>query len=66
MEERNGQRVLVEGDVGLKVELCLDEIAPPGTEMLTDYERTLIDSMRRLIRARIEAILEVDDVEKEI
>lgn len=65
MEERNGRKVLVEGDVGLKVELCLDEIAPPGTETLTEYERTLIDSMRRLIRGRIEAILEVDDVEKE-
>ena len=50
-------KVKVEGDIGVAAELGWSDVNLPGTEELTQYERMFLNGARRLIRARIEAIL---------
>ncbi|MGH7166520.1 MAG: hypothetical protein ACREIS_13465 [Nitrospiraceae bacterium] len=62
MEER---RVSVAGDVGINMELGLNDVGEPGTEFITEAERRLLDSLRILLRGRINAILEGPDGDEE-
>ncbi len=56
----NGSRkVTVKGDVGINLELSLDDIAEPGSRgQLKDAELVILDSFRMMIRNRIRAILD--------
>ena len=65
------QRVRVQGDVGINALICLNDVQePPPKEKvaelrpkeLTEYEWQLLNSLRTLIRGRINAILEGGDV----
>lgn len=59
--------VKVKGDVGIDATICLNDVNQPEDKELTEYEFQLLSSMRMLIRARINAILEggSDDEEEE-
>lgn len=55
------RKVKVIGDVGVDALIGLSDVAEPGAKEFTEYEQALMNSMRILLRGRIEVLLKDAD-----